>query len=1182
MLPHQTLKEGPEQQLRRACAALASRLRGGEACRAEDVLAGFPDLAGDPDAALELVYTEFVVRAELGQAPSPEEFCARFPRWRDRLQRLFEVHRMMCDASQVATVKAAPPAEGAGGPATGQAVPGRRLGAYELLEEVGRGGMGVVYRARHEGLDRVVAVKVILAGPHADPRDRKRFRTEGEAAAQLQHPNIVQIHDVGEADGLAYFCLEFVGGGSLADRLADKPLPPAEAAALLEALARAVHYAHGRGVVHRDLKPANILLAPDGTPKVADFGLAKRLTDDSVASLSTEIVGTPSYMAPEQADGKSQASPACDVYGLGAVLFEALTGRPPFQGTNALETLLLVRTQEPVPPRALQPKLPRDLETICLKCLHKEPYRRYASAEALAEDLRRFLDGRAIQARPVGPWGKAAKWVRRNPVGAGLVAALVLLLAGGTGWAWWAQRQRQERAAEVARRRQTAETAVAMALTKARLLQGDAARVQEALAAATNAAELARADEVSDEVRREAADLAAALRDEARAADRDRRLLAALLEVRGPREGLKFQKDDQGLMTALAQPGADEQFRAAFRAWDPTFDVDGLPVAEAVSRLKGRPAAVVAEVVAALDEWAAERRRQGKLTPAGQGPAAVAAALGDAPGSRRAELRAVLARERALGLLSAALRPVPVPFDAGAGEDRERLRRLAAETDAATEPVLGILTLARALRLAGDQATAEWLLRSAVLARPQEVVLHYALGKLLEERPAPRWGEAVECYAQARALRPELGEALAFALTRSGRTREGLALYEWLTAGQRDNPWLHFRHGYALDMLGRRREAEAAYREALRLQPDIPGAQYNLGIALFDRGRYPEAEAAYREALGLKPDYLEAHHNLGSALFRQGRYPEAEAAYREAVRLRPDYAEAHNNLGGALRNQGRYEGAEAAYREAVRLRPDYAEAHVNLSGLLGGLGRYEEAEAAARKALRLQPDSPDAYCNLGRALQAQGQFTEALETLRRGDELGSKRPDWRYPSPAWVRQCERLVELDRKLPDVLKGQAEPADAAERGELASLCGRYKRLHVAAAQLYADAFTADPKLATDLQSQQRYSAACAAALAAVGQGEDAGQLPDKVVVMLRRQALHWLRADLGLYAKLAERDDPQAKEAVRQRLGQWQRGPALGSVRDPEALAQLPQGEREAWQTFWMRVQALENQLRTAGE
>lgn len=290
----------------------------------------------------------------------------------------------------------------------------RRFGDYELLSEVARGGMGVVYRARQVNLNRVVALKMILSGRFADQEDVTRFLSEAEAAARLSHPNIVTVHEVGAIDGQHYFSMEFIDGDSLSHRLNGRPLPGKEAARIVRQIARGIHHAHTQGIIHRDLKPSNILMDRHNEPQITDFGLAKRFGDSSKTRTGM-VLGTPSYMAPEQAQGKSrELGPACDIYGLGALLYELLTGRPPFRAESPLDTVMQVIANDPVPPRLLNPNIDVDLETICLKCLQKDPLHRYGSAEDVAEDLNRYLQGDSISARSFNVLDRLTRMLGRS------------------------------------------------------------------------------------------------------------------------------------------------------------------------------------------------------------------------------------------------------------------------------------------------------------------------------------------------------------------------------------------------------------------------------------------------------------------------------------------------------------------------------------------------------------------------------------------------------------------------------------------------------------------------------------------------------------------------------------------------------------------------------------------------
>ncbi|HZY91137.1 MAG TPA: serine/threonine-protein kinase, partial [Gemmataceae bacterium] len=826
------------------------------------------------------------------------------------------------------------------GPADGR--PDGAAGRYELFGKIGRGGMGEVWRGRDPSLGRDLALKVLLERHAARPEVVRRFLEEAQINGQLQHPGVVPVYELGQyGDGRPFFTMKLVKGRTLADLLTERQGPAHDRPRFLgifEQVCQTVAYAHAKGVLHRDLKPGNVMVGAFGEVQVMDWGLAKVLGQASggeapsaadtasviyVARLGSEsqpgsVLGTPDYMAPEQALGQvDRLDRRCDVFGLGAILCEILTGRPPYVAPN----------REAIQRKAVRADLAdawarldgcgADAELVALarRCLAAEPADRPADAAAVADAVAAYLAGveerlRRAELERAAAQVKAEEERKRRKLVAGLAAALLLLVAGGGGGAWWLQQ-----------RRQTADAAVARALDEARLLFDQAKRnplteatkYPAALKAARQAEELANTGGASAKMRTQAVDLAAELEREVDAADRDRRLLTTLLDVRGPREGPKYQSDDKGLMVAIAESSADGQFAAAFREWG--LDVDATLTEEAAARLKERPPAVVAEVAAALDEWASERRR---AKPPGkpQRLADLAAALDDST-SKRHELRALLARgnlpvERDVGKLCRALLPVSALTDIVPGKDRNHLRRLAEGTNAAAEPVLGLLTLAQALQVAGDDARAERLLRAALRARPQEVVLHCTLGKMLEEQWPPRWPEVVECYAAARVLRPQLGVNLANALVSGGRVDDGLALLERLAADKQDNPWLHVVLGNALYYRRHYQGAEAAYRAALRLKPDDPEAYYNLGAALYGQGRHKEAEAAYREAIRLKPDLPVAHYHLGAALDDQGRHKEAEAACRATIRLKPDFPVAHYNLGNALKAQSRLPEAIAA------------------------------------------------------------------------------------------------------------------------------------------------------------------------------------------------------------------------------------------------------------------------------
>jgi serine/threonine protein kinase/Flp pilus assembly protein TadD len=979
------------------------------------------------------------------------------------------------------------------------------IGPYKLLEQIGEGGFGVVFMAeQQQPIRRKVALKVLKPG--MDTRQViARFEAERQALALMDHPNIAKVHDGGATPtGRPYVVMELVKGVPITDFCDQNHLTPRQRLELFLSVCQAVQHAHQKGIIHRDLKPSNVLVTVhDTTPmvKVIDFGIAKalgqQLTDKTLFTGFAQMIGTPLYMSPEQA-GQSglDVDTRSDIYSLGVLLYELLTGTTPFDKDRLKELSYdelrrIIREEEPPKPstristlgqaattvstnRKSDPKqLSRlfrgELDWIVMKALEKDRNRRYESASAFAADVQRYLADEPVLACPPSAWYGVRKFARRNRTAltvAGLVLFFIAVVGATLGWTVRDRAAVAEQAArDKAARQEKLEGRISQALEETKA-EYERDNLPEALARIQRIDALLAGDtDVSDELRQRVEQWRAELAILQRLED------IALL----PYERSLFLQTDAA-------------YARVFR--DIGIDIDALPAEEAGRRI--RTHVTWKRLTEALDGWALLRHDLAfnKPPPPDAWP-------------------------RKLRLLQVARAADP--------DELRSQARLAAEK----------WDLAAAERLAGLPEVGRL---PAGALRHLAMVIYY--GNTGGNTPAAR-DRAVGLLLNALVLRP-------------GDFRLNTTCANWY--GKMDPPrWAESAHYGSI---------------AVALRPEIPDLRLGLASALRKQGRLDEAIAQCREALRLNKNYPEAHNELGVALRNQGKRDDAIAEWRKAIALDPNLAVAHCNLGGALREQGKVEEAIAECRKAIELDPNYGPAHSNLAGGLAVKGRLDEAVAECREAIRIKEDDAGPHYNLGQILVQQGQFRQALEELRRGHELGSKDPRWPYPSAQFVRQCERLVELDGKLPAFLEGKATPASAAERIELARLC-LVKHLDGAAARFYEEAFTAEPKLAENLQAFHRYNAACAAALAACGQGKDADQLDEKEKARLRGRALAWLRADLEALSRLPDKGADAARLAagVGTVLRHWQADPDLAGVRGAEALGKLPEAERQAWKKLW---------------
>ena len=1086
-------------------------------------------------------------------------------------------------------------------------VPADRPARLQLFGEIARGGMGVVLKGRDVDLGRDLAVKVLLERYRDDDELLSRFIEEAQIGGQLQHPGIVPIYELGKfADRRPYFAMKLVQGRTLAALLAERPDPAADLPRFLgifESVCQTIAYAHARGVIHRDLKPSNVMVGSFGEVQVMDWGLAKVLPQggnadearsrdgapmvvwtirsglDADESRAGSVLGTPAYMAPEQARGEiDRLDERCDVFGLGAILCEILTGGPPFVGATRGEI------QDKAARGDLADAFGRleasgadpELVSLAKDCLAAEPAGRPRDAGAVASRITAYLA--AVQERlkvaelaRVEAQAKAAEERKRRRLTVALAASVLVIggLAGG-GWAY-VTRQQQAQLARIDR-----------AMNRAQVLFTDAQQAGDDRARWITARDAAQAveglliDAPDEPTRKHMTALVHDVAEAAAAAENDQKLLAKLVDIRSAKDD-----DPDGLMSEM-------DYANAFA--EAGIDTAALSPAEVGAKIQARPVTVRVALAAALDDWAAVRRGR----------------RGDEAGARR--------------LTEAASRADPDPWRnrlrnvLQAPSRRERLadlKELAKSAQVDELPAVSLNLLGTNLFDAGDPTGAEAVLHQAQGNHPGDLWINYSLAQCLER--LARREEAIRYYMAARSIRPETAHNLAHALDEKGETDQAIALFQGLArlrpkesrhltclgevlqglgrteeakaaldvaitasraavALQPGRPYAHLYLGLALSYQGKHDEAIAEFGEALRLKPDFAAARFNLGAALINQGKLQEGITEYREALRLRPDYAAVHVFLGIALHGQGKLEEAITEYREAIRLRPDFAAAHGNLGNSLHDQGKLEEAIAEYREAIRLRPNFYGAHSNLGNALREQGKLEEAIAECREAIRLKPDTSNTHVILGLSFRSQGELTQAIAEFRNALDLARKNPDLARQIERDLTATEHQAPLAPRLPAVLAGKLKPNDAVETLGFAQLCS-WGILHGASAQLMAKAFDGQPKLAEDLKSQNRYNAACAAALAGCGQGKDQPPLDEATKVHWRKQALDWLKADLAAWSKLLASGPPQARQLISDTLQHWKADPDLAGLRDPAMLAKLPMPEQAPWRELWSAVDRL---------
>ena len=891
-----------------------------------------------------------------------------------------------------------------------------RIGRYEIEWEIERRGIGAVWHARDLDLGRPLAVKVLQGEYLGQPEFERLFREEARLTGQLQHPGVPPVHEAGTLpDGRPFFAMKLIQGVTLDELLRRRSAPGDDLPRFLhvvERVAQVLAYAHSRCVIHRDIEPVNVRAGEFGEVQIADWSHAQRRRKDEGARADHEDrSGGPSvshptfclllpssawaYMAPEQARGETdQLDERCDVFGLGGLLCMVLTGQPPHRGSNRDEIQARAARGDLGDALARLQASGMDDELILLtrRCLAAkkedrpangaEVFHALADYQSRAQQRLREAERRRdeVEARMAEVAARSRGKRRSRRLLVVLVGLLLLIPAAGGAWGLL-----QKRAAALDRQAH-ADAEVLLALERGRGLLDEGWQAQGlgllrvAKVEADRLVGLAGDRAVSESVREQAAAFQNDATNRLERAGKNRALLDALLDVAAPREAYPGKDDGSGRMLALPRPRLDARFAAAFQRWG-KLDVDDRAEWEVVARLRQEP--VRHELIAALDVWMLERRQRNRPEAHWRRLFAVAQHLG--PDERARQLRALLVGDVPPSAASVAGLVTAWPAWTGLwelerGQRWRRLQELRAGANPRTDPVCTVALLAQASAALGDGAGAEQVLRQAVAARPDQVVLLDALGRLLEQHGGPRLAEAIECYRAVRALRPGLGCCLARALIKAGRAAEAEAL---LRDSNRQQPERRFYLACALVEQKKLDEASREFRQVIARRPDFALAHNNLGVVLAAQKKPDEAAEAFRKATELEQGNALSHNNLGHALTAQKKPDEAVEALGKAIGLAPGLAQAHCNLGIALRDQKKLVEAEAAFRQALALRPDCILAHHHLASVLREQKVQAEVEAVCRLAIALASGGDLGYTHLGNALGGQADLDKAVAACRR-------------------------------------------------------------------------------------------------------------------------------------------------------------------------------------------------------